>query len=49
MKKIISLAFSILISSSPVLAWGWGDEVNCSYSKETVNPEKSEKVDKSDK
>ncbi len=35
--------------SAPVLAWGWGGDGDCPYSKDKANQEKTEQVDESDK
>jgi len=47
-KKVISLAFALLVIGSPPLAWGWG-EGGCSYSKDKTNQEtKTEQVKETD-
>ena len=49
MKKFISLVFALSFISNPSLAWGWGGEGGCSYSKEKTNQEtKTEKVKNTD-
>ena len=46
MKKVIPLVFSISICAGPSLAWGWGSEGGCSYSKDKTNQDaKTEKVE----
>ena len=49
MKKIISLFFALSVIVSPSLAWGWGGEGGCSYSKDKTNQEtKTEQVKETD-
>ena len=49
MKKIISLVFALSFIGSPSLAWGWGGEGGCSYSKDKANQEnKTEQVKETD-
>ena len=48
-KKVISLVFALSVIGSPSLAWGWGGEGGCSYSKEKTNQEtKTEQVKETD-
>ena len=49
MKKIIPLLFFLSIISGPVLAWGWGGDGNCPYSKDKVDKENTEQVEQSEK
>ena len=49
MKKILPFVFALSLVTRPVLAWGWGGDGNCPYSKNKVNQEKTEKVEESDK
>ena len=49
MKKVISLVFTLSVIGSSSLAWGWGGEGGCSYSKEKTNQDfKTEQVDETD-
>ena len=49
MKKVISLAFALSVIGSPSLAWGWGGEGGCSYSKDKANQgAKTEQVEETD-
>ena len=49
MKKVVSLVFALLVIGSPSLAWGWGGEGGCSYSKDKTNQEtKTEQVKETD-
>ena len=49
MKKVISLVFTLSVIGSPSLAWGWGGEGGCSYSKDKSNQETTtEQVQESD-
>ena len=34
MKKVIPLVFALSVIAGPSLAWGWGGEGGCSYSKD---------------
>ena len=48
-KKIISLFFALSVFGSPSLAWGWGGEGGCSYSKDKTNQDtKTEQVEEND-
>tara|TARA_Y100001968_G_scaffold176411_1_gene161621 strand:- start:54 stop:230 length:177 start_codon:yes stop_codon:yes gene_type:complete len=48
-KKVISLAFALSVIGSPSLAWGWGGEGGCSYSKDKANQgAKTEQVEETD-
>ena len=38
-KKVVSLVFALSVIGSPSLAWGWGGEGGCSYSKDKTNHE----------
>ncbi len=49
MKKVLPVVFTLSVISAPVLAWGWGGDGDCPYSKEKGNQEKSEQVEESDK
>ncbi|KGG21426.1 hypothetical protein EV11_0490 [Prochlorococcus sp. SS52] len=54
MRKILSLGFVFFLSSAPVIAWGWGENSPCPYSKkdaiqEEVSNEESDKSKSSDK
>ncbi len=49
MKKIFTLAFLLTFASGPVLAWGWGGDADCPYSKEKASQTKTEQVEESDK
>ncbi len=49
MNKILPVVFALSTISAPVLAWGWGGDGNCPYSKNQVNQEKTEQVEESDK
>ena len=48
-KKNLPVVFALSIISSPVLAWGWGSDGDCTYSKDKVHQEKKEQVEESDK
>ena len=49
MKKVISLVLALSVIGSPSLAWGWGGEGGCSYSKDKANQEtKTEQVEETD-
>ena len=48
-KKVISLVFALSVIGSPSLAWGWGGEGGCPYSKEKANQDaKTEQVEETD-
>ena len=48
-KKIIPLVFSLSVIAGPSLAWGWGEEGGCSYSKEKTNQNvKTQQVEETD-
>ena len=48
-KKVISLVFALSVIGSPSLAWGWGGEGGCSYSKDKTNQDaKTEQVEETD-
>ena len=48
-KKIIALVFALSFIGSPSLAWGWGGEGGCSYSKDKTNQDaKTQQVEKTD-
>ncbi len=51
MKKVLSLVFALVMSlgTAPVLAWGWGADGDCPYSKQKANQKQSEQVEESDK
>ena len=45
-KKVVSLAFALSVIGSPSLAWGWGGEGGCPYSKDKTNQDaKTEQVE----
>ena len=48
MKKNLPVVIALSIISAPVLAWGWGGDGNCPYSKDKLNQEKTEQVEDSD-
>ena len=49
MKKLISLVFTLSVIGSPSLAWGWGGEGGCSYSKDKTNQDaKTQEVEETD-
>ena len=49
LKKLISLVFTLSVIGSPSLAWGWGGEGGCSYSKDkTIQETKTEQVKETD-
>ena len=49
MKKVVSLVFALLVIGSPSLAWGWGGEGGCPYSKDKTNQDaKTEQVEETD-
>ena len=48
-KKVISLVFALSVIGSPSLAWGWGGEGGCPYSKDKTNQDaKTEQVAETD-
>ena len=48
-KKLISLFFALSVMGSPSLAWGWGGEGGCSYSKDKTNQDsKTKQVEETD-
>ncbi len=48
-KKIISLVFALSVIGIPSLAWGWGGEGGCSYSKDKTNQDaKTEQLEETD-
>ena len=48
-KKFISLVFTLSVIGSPSLAWGWGGEGSCPYSKDKTNQDaKTEQVEETD-
>ena len=48
-KKVISLVFTLSVIGSPSLAWGWGGEGGCPYSKDKTNQDaKTEQVEETD-
>ena len=48
-KKFISLVFALSFLGSPSLAWGWGGEGGCSYSKDKTNQDaKTEQLEETD-
>ena len=49
MRRIFPLVFALSLVASPVLAWGWGGDGNCPYSKDKANQERNEQVEESDK
>ena len=45
MKKVVPLVFALSVIAGPSLAWGWGGEGGCSYSKDKKSQEtKTEQV-----
>ena len=49
MNNVISLVFALSVIGSPSIAWGWGGEGSCSYSKDKTNQElKTEQVKETD-
>ncbi len=49
MKKIIPLIFAFSVIAGPSLAWGWGGEGGCPYSKDKTNQDaKTEQVEETD-
>ncbi len=49
LKQSLPILFSLLISTSPAIAWGWGESDDCPYKKHKTNQDQSEQVEKSDK
>ncbi len=49
MKKILSLVFFFFITAGPSLAWGWGGEGDCPFTKDQEKQENTEKVEESEK
>ena len=48
-KKVLPLVFALSISAGPVLAWGWGGEGDCPFSKNKSNQQaKTEQVEESE-
>ena len=48
-KKVVSLIFALSIIGSPSLAWGWGGEGGCPYSKDKINQDAmTEQVEETD-
>tara|TARA_B100000700_G_scaffold294620_1_gene356756 strand:+ start:696 stop:842 length:147 start_codon:yes stop_codon:yes gene_type:complete len=47
-KKLLPLVFALSILTDPVMAWGWGGDSDCPYSKGKTNKENTEKVEESD-
>ncbi len=48
-KKIIPLFFALSVIAGPSLAWGWGGEGGCPYSKDKTNQDtKTEQVVETD-
>ena len=48
-KKVIPLVFALSVIVGPSLAWGWGGEGGCSYSKDKTNQDtKTEQVEETD-
>ncbi len=48
MTKILLSVFALSIVSAPVMAWGWGGDGDCPYSKEKANQDKTEQIEESD-
>ena len=49
MKKIIPLFFALSVIGGSSLAWGWGEEGGCPYSKDKTNQDtKTEQVEETD-
>ena len=49
MKKVITLVFALSVIAVPSLAWGWGGEGGCPYSKDKTNQDaKAEQVEETD-
>ena len=48
-KKVIPLLFTLSVFASPSLAWGWGGEDGCPYSKDKSKQDaKTEQVEETD-
>ena len=48
-KNFIPLFFALSVIAGPSLAWGWGGEGGCSYSKDKTNQDaKTEQVEETD-
>ena len=48
-KKVIPLVFALSVFAGPSLAWGWGGEGGCPYSKDKTNQDaKTEQVEETD-
>ena len=48
-KKVIPLLFTLSVFAGPSLAWGWGGEGGCPYSKDKSNQDaKTEQVEETD-
>ncbi len=48
-KKIIPLFFALSVIGGSSLAWGWGEEGGCPYSKDKTNQDtKTEQVEETD-
>ena len=48
-KKVIPLVFALSVIAGPSLAWGWGGESGCPYSKDKTNQDnKTEQVEETD-
>ena len=48
-KKFISLVLALSVVGHHSLAWGWGGEGGCSYSKDKTNQDaKTEQVEETD-
>ena len=48
-KKVIPLVFALSFFAGPSLAWGWGGEGGCPYSKDKTNQDKkTEQVEETD-
>ena len=48
-KKVVSLVFALSVIGSPSLAWGWGGEDGCPFSKDKTNQDaKTEQVEETD-
>ena len=49
MKKVLPLVFAFSICTGPSLAWGWGGDGGCPYSKDKTNQDaKTEQVEEKD-
>ena len=48
-KKVIPLLLTLSVFAGPSLAWGWGGEGGCPYSKDKSNQDaKTEQVEETD-